>query len=115
MKLFFSFLFILTFTVSAQEKKANGTKQLILQPGEKLPPPNGLPGVMTKEANPTPPVSPTPAPAPAEDPAKLVSDFFELLGKAQIDEAYLALTKNSRIVEKPEDLRLLKLKTKEAI
>lgn len=56
------------------------------------------------------------APAVAEDvPMKMADEFFALLEKGQIDEAYANLTKGSKIIEKPEDLRVLKQKTKEAV
>jgi hypothetical protein len=58
----------------------------------------------------------TPAPAATNDvPMKMADDFFTSLEKGQIDEAYANLTKGSRIIEKPEDLRVLKQKTKEAV
>ena len=46
---------------------------------------------------------------------KMAAEFFGSLEKGQIDEAYANLTKGSKIIEKPEDLRVLKQKTKEAI
>ena len=48
-------------------------------------------------------------------PARVVSDFFALIAKGQIDEAYANLTKGSKTIEKPEDLRVLKEKTREAV
>ena len=48
-------------------------------------------------------------------PARMVADFFALIAKGQIDEAYANLTKGSKTIEKPEDLRVLKQKTREAI
>lgn len=48
-------------------------------------------------------------------PMKMAAEFFGSLEKGQIDEAYANLTKGSKIIEKPEDLRVLKQKTKEAI
>lgn len=57
-----------------------------------------------------------PAAVPALDaPIKMADEFFASLEKGQIDEAYANLTKGSKIIEKPEDLRVLKQKTKEAI
>jgi hypothetical protein len=54
--------------------------------------------------------------AVAEDlPMKMAGEFFTSLEKGQIDEAYANLTKGSKIIEKPDDLRVLKQKTKEAI
>ena len=41
--------------------------------------------------------------------------FFGLLGKGDIDGAYTHLMKGSRIGEHPEEVRGLKVKTKEAI
>ena len=55
------------------------------------------------------------APAVADAPAKMVADFFSLLEKGEIESAYAGLTKGSKIIEKPDDLRVLKQKTKEAI
>jgi hypothetical protein len=72
----------------------------------------------------TPRPDPAPAPVPAPVPAapqpvdvlsKMADEFFGSLEKGQIDEAYANLTKGSKIIEKPEDLRVLKQKTKEAI
>jgi hypothetical protein len=57
----------------------------------------------------------TPAPAAKDVPMKMADDFFASLEKGQIDEAYANLTKGSKIIEKPEDLRVLKQKTKEAV
>jgi hypothetical protein len=56
-----------------------------------------------------------PEPAADELPRKMAAEFFALLEKGQIDEAYAALTKGSKTIEKPEDLRILKQKTKEAV
>lgn len=55
------------------------------------------------------------APSADEVPTKMADEFFASLAKGQIDEAYANLTKGSKIIEKPEDLRVLKQKTKEAI
>ena len=53
---------------------------------------------------------------PAGDvPMKMADEFFALLEKGQIEDAYANLTKGSKIIEKPEDLRVLKQKTKEAV
>jgi hypothetical protein len=66
-----------------------------------------------------PPRAPTiemPASAPASDiPAQMAGDFFSSLQRGQIDDAYATLTKGSKTIEKPEDLRILKQKTKEAV
>lgn len=64
--------------------------------------------------------TPTPQPAPAEPvepdvPAQMAGEFFSALQRGLIDDAYATLTKGSKTIEKPEDLRILKQKTKEAI
>ena len=41
--------------------------------------------------------------------------FFGLLGRGELDQAYSALTKGSKVMGKPEDVQVLKKKTKEAI
>jgi hypothetical protein len=56
-----------------------------------------------------------PDPAAEEVPRQMAAEFFALLEKGQIDDAYAKLTKGSKTIEKPEDLRILKQKTKEAI
>jgi hypothetical protein len=73
-----------------------------------------------------PPATPIPKPAkplaPAvvtstvpPEPAQIVRAFFALLGEGEIDEAYAGLMKGSKIAERPEEVRTLKAKTKEAI
>ncbi|MCE9608671.1 MAG: hypothetical protein K8R23_00425 [Chthoniobacter sp.] len=52
---------------------------------------------------------------PITDPAQIVAAFFSLLQKSSVDAAYASLTRGSRIAEKPEELKLLKAKTNEAI
>src|SRR5215207_9959456 len=39
-------------------------------------------------------------------PARMVAEFFGLVAKGQIDEAYANLSKGSKTIEKPEDLRV---------
>jgi len=93
------------------EKPGEKSKVLIFQPGEKLP--NGVtePGVIKGDvvqrathANPM-----------LDGPAQIVSTFFAALKEGKIDEGYATLTKGSKIAEKPEELRQLKAKTREAI
>jgi hypothetical protein len=52
---------------------------------------------------------------PITSPGQLVGAFFALLQKGSVDAAYASLTRGSKIAEKPEELRLLKAKTNEAI
>lgn len=56
-----------------------------------------------------------PTTGPISDPVQIVSAFFSLLQKSSVDAAYASLTRGSRIAEKPEELKLLKAKTHEAI
>jgi hypothetical protein len=93
------------------EKAGEKSKVLIFQPGEKLP--NGVtePGVAKGDvvqraihSNPM-----------LDGPAQIVSTFFASLKEGKIDEGYATLTKGSKIAEKPEELRQLKAKTREAI
>lgn len=58
----------------------------------------------------------TTSPAAAVDePGAAMTNFFSLVARNQIDEAYAALTKGSKIAERPEELKTLKAKTIEAI
>jgi hypothetical protein len=50
-----------------------------------------------------------------EGPTQIVATFFAALHEGKIDEGYSTLTKGSKIAEKPEELRQLKVKTREAI
>ncbi len=93
------------------EKPGEKSKVLIFQPGEKLP--NGVtePGVVKGDvvqrathANPM-----------LDGPAQIVTSFFAALKEGKIDEGYATLTKGSKIAEKPEELKQLKIKTREAI
>jgi hypothetical protein len=59
-----------------------------------------------------------PAPVSAGDasaPGHLAAQFFAALREGEIEQAYATLTKGSKIGDRPEELRLLKQKTKEAI
>jgi hypothetical protein len=44
-----------------------------------------------------------------------VHTFFGLIQQGDIDAAYFGLTRGSKIAERPEELRSLKTKTKEAV
>ncbi len=60
--------------------------------------------------------APKPATTPANDmPAQVAGIFFGLLQKNEIDPAYEGLMKGSRIADRPEELKTLKAKTREAI
>lgn len=65
-----------------------------------------------------PATAPDPAAAtagPITSPGQIAAAFFALLQKGSVDAAYASLTRGSKIAEKPEELRLLKAKTNEAI
>jgi hypothetical protein len=56
------------------------------------------------------------APATADNaPAQLAAQFFASLREGEIELAYTVLTRGSKIGDRPDELRLLKQKTKEAI
>lgn len=61
------------------------------------------------------PETPRPAAPGADLPAQVASIFFGLLQKNLLDPAYEGLTKGSKIGERPEEVKTLKAKTKEAI
>jgi hypothetical protein len=115
----FALVYVLAGALHAQEKASapktekaeEKSKVLIFQPGEKLP--NGVtePSVAkgdvvqrSTHANPM-----------LDGPAQIVVTFFASLKEGKIDEGYATLTKGSKIAEKPEELRQLKTKTREAI
>jgi hypothetical protein len=93
------------------EKAGEKPKVLIFQPGEKLPggvtEPNVAKGDVVQRAVHSNPM--------LDGPAQIVSTFFASLKEGKIDEGYATLTKGSKIAEKPEELRQLKAKTREAI
>ena len=62
------------------------------------------------------PAAPKPPTTAASDlPAQVAGIFFGLLQKNEVDPAYEGLMKGSRIAERPEELKTLKAKTREAI
>lgn len=75
-----------------------------------------VPVAAAETAAPAPAAPAPPSTAgPISDPAQIVAAFFSLLQKSSVDAAYASLTRGSRIAEKPEELKLLKAKTNEAI
>lgn len=54
-------------------------------------------------------------PDPGDVPAQMASGFFALLQKNEVDEAYTNLLRNSKIAERPDEVRGLKDKSREAI
>ena len=63
----------------------------------------------------TPPAAKPPVTAENDVPAQVAGIFFGLLQKNEVDPAYEGLMKGSRIAERPEELKTLKSKTREAI
>jgi hypothetical protein len=100
-------------TVAPAQEKAKGeskTKTMIFQPGAKAP--EGLLAAAEKIETAAPPIANA---GDASAPVQLAMQFFASLREGEIDLAYSALTKGSKIGDRPEELRLLKQKTKEAI
>ncbi len=104
--------FILAVTAIAAPEKPARTDR-----GSAATPKSAPAVVAAPQPAPVPVAAAAPAPAaPALDvPAQMATDFFAALQRGQIDDAYATLTKGSKTIEKPEDLRILKQKTKEAI
>ena len=119
----------------AQEKVSR--KTMIFQPGARVP--DGLapakePGASSKPAETgdpkiptasksgskpgTPEGNPPPVGASIEDteiPRQMAARFFGLLLKGQVEAAYEGLTKGSKIAERAEESKALRLKTQEAL
>jgi hypothetical protein len=94
----------------AQEKEpAKPKAPLIFNPGEKLPgaADPGAKGAVVQSG-----VHGNPL---ADGPSQIVATFFQALKDNKVDDGYATLTKGSKIAEKPEELRNLKAKTREAI
>ncbi|MEQ1853324.1 MAG: hypothetical protein ABMA01_17225 [Chthoniobacteraceae bacterium] len=51
----------------------------------------------------------------ADGPEKIIGRFFSYLQRREVDQAYDQLTRETKIAERPEDVKTLKAKTKEAI
>lgn len=79
--------------------------------------------VKAPAAAPAQPVAPAPAePAPApeapivfEAPEVAIAHFFGSLQRKEVDAAYDQLTRGTKIAERPDDVKMLKSKTKEAV
>jgi hypothetical protein len=109
---FFSILLLITLSgapsATAQEKapKSEKPKTLTYKPGSSTPEVGGEGGGAAS----------APAePAGQDGPAQIAGIFFGLLQRGELDQAYETLTKGSKIAERPEDLKTLKAKTREAI
>jgi hypothetical protein len=93
------------------DKPAEKSKALIFRPGAQLPEgisdPSLAKGLLGQKAASMNPM--------LDGPAQIVATFFTALREGKIDEGYATLTKGSKIAEKPEELRQLKTKTREAI
>jgi hypothetical protein len=86
----------------AQDKSSDkgGRKSMVFQAGAKAPGQDGVPIDQS---------------AQVDEPGQIASAFFSLLQKSRVEEAYANLTKGSKIAERPEELKSLKIKTSEAI
>ena len=93
------------------DKAPESPKVLIFKPSAKLP--DGVANSANQQSG---VIQHVPEGNPLLDgPSKIVSDFFAALHDGKIEEGYAALTKDSKIAEKPEELKTLKAKTREAI
>jgi hypothetical protein len=98
-------------TPKPSDKPAEKPKVLTFQPSATLP--DGAPeGATTHAAVVQRAAGPNPL---LDGPSQIVSDFFAAVREGKIDEGYAALTKDSKIAEKPEELKTLKAKTREAV
>lgn len=89
------------------EKPAEAPKVLMFQPAGGTPEPSVSRGEVVQRA---PVVNPM-----RDGPSQLVANFFASLREGKVDEGYAVLTKDSKIAEKPDELKQLKAKTREAI
>jgi hypothetical protein len=120
--LIFALICASALAVSAQEKPATPKNDKVDKPAEKPKPLIFRPGAQLSEG-PTDPTVGKGQSAPRlaagdpvlDGPAQIVATFFSALQEGKIDDGYATLTKGSKIAEKPEELRQLKTKTREAI
>lgn len=89
------------------ERAAESPKVLMFQPTGGTPEPSVSRGEVVQR---------TPSANPMRDgPSQMVMNFFTSLREGKVDEGYAVLTKDSKIAEKPDELKQLKAKTREAI
>ncbi|HEX8311227.1 MAG TPA: hypothetical protein VF614_07925 [Chthoniobacteraceae bacterium] len=108
-----------TLAAFAQEKpKPEKNKTLIFQPGSKTPEAAAAPQAPAATAagstESTPDAGGT-ALRFQDPPSQIAATFFGLLQKGELDQAYETLTRGSKIAERPDELKSLKDKTREAI
>jgi hypothetical protein len=87
-------------TPKPEKPKTEKAKVLIFEPPTKAP-------AVGAEPKPAAPIF--------DGPSQTVGTFFGSLEAGKFDEAYATLTIGSKIAEKPEELRQLKAKTREAV
>ncbi len=111
MKHFLLFLSLITASIaSAQEKPAREKPAVAEKPKAAA---EAAPKNAESSSGESPRVA-TPTTASNDVPAQVAAIFFGLLQKGQIDPAYEGLTKGSKIAERPDDIKTLKTKTKDA-
>lgn len=102
----FCLLILATLGAFAQAQEKTDRKSMTFQPGAKTP--DGV--------TPAPRFENVSLDASADNaPVVFAKIFFGLLQKNDIDAAYEELTRGSKIAERPEELKALKAKTREAI
>lgn len=99
----------------AQEKPAKGERAKAQATPSAKPPVVAAPAAPASEPAADAAKAVATAAGPNDLPAQVASIFFSLLQKSLIDPAYEGLTKGSKIAERPEEIKTLKSKTKEAI
>lgn len=119
MKLFLIPLLVLSLAAQAAPQKPARTDRGTASAPKPTATPQATPApapapALAQTAPPTSAAAPAPEPA-ADVPSRMAGEFFAALERGQIDDAYATLTKGSKTIEKPEDLRILKQKTKEAV
>jgi hypothetical protein len=78
--------------------------------------PKAQPAAPAVPAAPADPGPATTEPATEPDtPEKTVAKFFASIQRKEVDQAYEALTRGTKIAERAEDVKMLKSKTKDAI
>jgi hypothetical protein len=103
--------------LGAGEEQSEKPKTLIFPPGAKKPDTAGAdaPPAAAAAAAVEPADAGVATPRLQDPPSQIAATFFGLLQKGELDPAYDSLTRGSKIAERPEELKTLKNKTREAI
>ena len=118
--LFLALTLLAALGASAPAQEKAKSKVLVFPPGAKAPEAAADEPDKAPQRPPSAPslrsaVAPAVSAGDVAMPAQIAAQFFASVRDGEIDIAYATLTKGSKIAEKPEELRVLKQKTKEAI